>query len=82
MLTNLLNKNCKIHHKTLQKINKQLNVGDNSIINKNINNGTVNNITYNILGLGHENLSEVFSKKEKIAILKYRYCSLLVLSEP
>ena len=81
MLTNLLNKNCKIHHKTLQKINKQLNVGDNSIINKNINNGTVNNITYNILGLGHENLSEVFSKKEKIAILKYRYCSLPHLVE-
>jgi len=81
MLTNLLNKNCKIHPKTLQKINKQLNIGDNSIINENINNGTVNNITYNILGLGHENLSEVFSKKEKMAILKYRFCSLPHLVE-
>jgi hypothetical protein len=82
MLTNLLNKNCKIHPKTLQKINKQLNVGDNSIINENTNNGIINNnITYNILALGHENLSEVFSKKEKIAILKYRFCSLPHLVE-
>jgi hypothetical protein len=69
--------------KTLQKINKQLNIGDNSTINENnnINNGTINNITYNIIGLGHENLTEVFSKKEKMNILKYRYCSLSHLVE-
>jgi hypothetical protein len=81
MLSELLNKNCKVHPKTLQKINKQLNIGDNGTINENINNGTVNNITYNIIGLGHENLTEVFSKKEKMAILKYRYYSLPQLVE-
>ncbi len=82
MLSELLNKNCKVHPKTLQKINKQLNIGDNGTVNENINNGTVNNnITYNIIGLGHENLTEVFSKKEKMAILKYRYYSLPQLVE-
>ena len=81
-LMDLINKNCKVHPKTLQKINKQLN-GDHNTINENINNGTVNNnnITYNIIGLGHENLTDVFSKKEKMAILKYRYCSLPQLVE-
>ena len=81
MLSELLNKNCKVHPKTLQKINKQLNISDNGTVNENINNGTVNNITYNIIGLGHENLTEVFSKKEKMAILKYRYYSLPQLVE-
>jgi hypothetical protein len=75
-LMELLNKNCKVHPKTLQKINKQLNLnGDHNTINETINNGTVNN-TYNIIALGHENLTNVFSRKEKMAILKYRYCSL------
>ena len=80
-LMELINKNCKVHPKTLQKINKQLNISDNGTVNENINNGTVNNITYNIIGLGHENLTEVFSKKEKMAILKYRYYSLPQLVE-
>jgi hypothetical protein len=76
ILTDLLNKNCKVHPKTLQKINRQLNLnGDHNTINETINNGTVNN-TYNIIALGHENLTNVFSRKEKMAILKYRYCSL------
>jgi hypothetical protein len=76
-LMELLNKNCKVHPKTLQKINKQLNLnGDYNTIN----NGTVNN-TYNIIALGHENLTDVFSRKEKMAILKYRYCSLPQLVE-
>jgi hypothetical protein len=79
ILTDLLNKNCKVHPKTLQKINKQLN-GDHNTINETINNGTVNN-TYNIIALGHENLTDVFSRKEKMAILKYRYCSLPHLVE-
>ena len=79
MLMDIMNKNCKVHPKTLQKINKQLN-GDNNIINE--NNGTVtNNITYNIIGLGHENLTEIFSKKEKMNILKYRFNSLPQLVE-
>jgi len=76
-LLELLNKNCKIHPKTLQKINKQLNLNGN---HNTINTGTVNN-TYNIIALGHENLTNVFSRKEKMAILKYRYCSLPQLVE-
>ena len=79
VLMDVMNKNCKIHPKTLQKINKQLN-GDHNTINENINKGTINN-TYNIIALGHENLTDVFSKKEKMAILKYRYCSLPHLVE-
>ena len=79
IISELINKNCKVHHKTLQKINKQLN-GDHNTINENINKGTINN-TYNIIALGHENLTDVFSKKEKMAILKYRYCSLPQLVE-
>ncbi len=81
MISDLLNKNCKVHPKTLQKINKQL-IGDNNTINETINNNTVNNnITYNIIALGHENLTEVFSKKEKMNILKYKYGSLSQLVE-
>ena len=78
MISSLINKNCKVHPKTLQKINKQL-INDN----KNINNGTINNnITYNIIGLGHENLTDVFSKKEKMAILKNRFYCLPGSKEP
>jgi hypothetical protein len=82
LLTDILNKNCKVHPKTLNKINKQLNISDNGIVNENTNNGIINNnITYNIIGLGHENLTEVFTKKEKMAILKNRYYSLHHLVE-
>jgi hypothetical protein len=77
MLMDVLNKNCKVHHKTLQKINKQL-TGDHNTVNEN---NTTNNITYNIIGLGHENLTDVFSKKEKMNILKYRFNSLPQLVE-
>ncbi len=59
------------------KINKQLN-GDNNIINE--NNGTINNNTF-IIALGHENLQETFSKKEKINVLKNRFNSLPFLVE-
>ncbi len=81
LLNDVINKNCKVHPKTLQKINKQLN-GNNNTINENniINKGTINN-TYNIIALGHENLTEVFSKKEKMNILKYKYGSLTQLVE-
>ena len=70
-LLDLLNKKCKVHPKTLQKINKQLNC----------NNMVKNNITYNIVGLGHENLDQVFSRKEKMAILKNRFYCLPELVE-
>ena len=77
LISDLMNKNCKVHPKTLQKINKQLN-GDHNIVNEN---NTTNNITYNIIGFGHENLTDVFSKKEKMNILKYRFNSLPQLVE-
>ncbi len=76
ILNELINKNCKVHPKTLQKINKQLN-GDHNTINE--NNGTINN-TF-IIALGHENLQETFSKKEKINVLKNRFNSLPFLVE-
>ncbi len=57
-------KSLKIHPKTLQKINSQLN---------NTNNGTINNIT--IIPLGKENLSELLTDKEKMSVLsKYGNC--------
>jgi hypothetical protein len=67
--------NSKIHHKTLQKINKQLNTtnNNNNIINN--NNVAINNII-NLVSLGSENLSEVLNKKEKLNILKNMYGSL------
>ena len=68
-LLETINKKCKVHPKTLQKINKQLNC-----------NNMVNN-TYNIIGLGHENLDQVFSRKEKMAILKNRFYCLPELVE-
>ena len=68
-LNELLNKNCKMHPKTFQKINKQLNTN-------NINNGTINNNTINLVAIGSENLSDVLNKKEKINILKDMYGSL------
>ena len=90
-LMELINKNCKVHPKTLlaspcgssyarcaQKINKQLN-GDHNTVNETTNNIINNN--YNIIALGHENLTDVFSRKEKMAILKYRYSSLSHLVE-
>ncbi len=55
----------KIHPKTLQKINKQL-----------INNGTINNNIINIVPLGNENLNQVLTDKEKLAILNKKYNSL------
>jgi transcriptional regulator NrdR family protein len=71
----LLKKECKMHPKTLQKINKQL-MQQN--INGNVNNGTINNITnnFNIIQLGEENLSEILSKKEQIMILNKKHQSL------
>ena len=68
----LMNKVCKIHPKTLTKINKQLN---NTMINNTINN------TYNIVQLGRENLSEIFSNKEKLDVLRKGYTILPYLVE-
>lgn len=56
-LKTLIQKSIKIHPKTLQKINNQL------------NDCTINNNTFNIIQLGKENLDEIMSDKEKLAIL-------------
>jgi uncharacterized C2H2 Zn-finger protein len=77
----ILKKECKMHPKTLQKINKQLQQQNNS---GNINNGTINNnnnVIYNIVQLGDENLSEVLSKKEQIKILNQKHQSLNYMTE-
>ena len=58
----LMNKNCKIHYKTLQKINTQNNIQNQQNIN--------------IIGFNKENLLELFSDKEKLKILKKKYDSL------
>jgi hypothetical protein len=71
--TELINKQCKIHPKTLTKINKQLNTqinNDNKVINNNI-----------IIQLGREKIYEVFSKKEKIDVLNHGYMCLENLIE-
>jgi hypothetical protein len=66
----LLNKNCKMHYKTLQKINN----------NGNMNTGTINN-TINIMALGHENVNDVLTKAEKITILNKKENALPYMIE-
>jgi Tol biopolymer transport system component len=72
ILMDVMNKNCKVHHKTLhsvsketislcEKINKQLN-GDHNTVNEN---NTTNNITYNIIGLGAS-----FNKVKSLMVLQ------------
>ena len=58
----------KIHPKTLQKINNQLN--NSSVVNGNVIN------TINIVPLGNENLSELLSDNEKLSILNKKYNSI------
>jgi len=76
-----MNKNCKVHPKTLHKINNKLNSNQiNNSGNMNMNNGTINNNTY-ILSFGDENLMETFSKKEKLNVLKHKFNCLPYLVE-
>jgi hypothetical protein len=56
-LLTLMNKSCKIHPKTFNKINKQIN----------------NNNYINIIQLGNESISDLFSQNQQIGILKYRH---------
>jgi len=60
----LLNEKCKMHPKTLNKINNNLQN------NNNCHNKTIN---YNIVELGKENLSELFTIEQQKKILKHRY---------
>ena len=57
----IMNKQNKIHPKTLTKINKQLN--NNTIINNNIN----------IIQLGGESLDTLFNKNQQIDVLNKKY---------
>jgi hypothetical protein len=61
----IMNKQYKMHPKTLEKINKQLNI--------NITSNTINNIcsnnTINIIQLGDENLDTVLTQTEQLNIL-------------
>jgi hypothetical protein len=68
-LKSMLQSALKIHPKTLNKINNQLNVS-----------GNMNN-TFNIVQLGRENLSDILSSKEKMNILNRQAMSLNDLVE-
>jgi hypothetical protein len=74
MLKELLEKNCKIHPKKLQKINKQLinntnTTNSNNTINSTntINNGPVINNTY--VKFGNERLSSLLTRKDMLKII-------------
>ena len=78
-MLNMMNKNCKKHPKTLQKINRQLNNEVNN--NQTNNNCIVNNNTINIIPLGKEKLTDILSKKEQTMILSKKQQSLNYLIE-
>ncbi len=68
-INDLLNRECKMHHKTLEKIN-------------NINSNNINsNNTINIIALGKENINEILSKTEKINILNKKSNALPYMIE-
>jgi hypothetical protein len=77
-LRDKMNRNCKMHYKTLQKINNQL----NNNITKNNCVETINNIhnrniiNFNLVGFGNEELSDVLTNKEQLTILKKKFNSL------
>ena len=70
----LLQKSLKIHPKTLQKINNQLNNSGNINSNNNIYNTQ-------IIQLGRENLTEVLTEKQKLKILNRQAMSINDLVE-
>jgi hypothetical protein len=72
LITDLLNKNCKMHYKTLQKINNSA--------GRDLNNGVINN-TINIMALGHENIDDVLTKTDKLTILNKKENALPYMIE-
>lgn len=71
-LTLLINKEAKIHPKTLQKINKQLhNEGNIGAVG---NNNTVNNNTF--VKFGPVKLENLLTEKQILTILNKQWCSL------
>jgi len=69
-LLDIMNKQCKMHHQTFNKIQNQL---TNNYYGSTDN---YNNCTFNIVQLGNENLVETLTKKEQLSILKKKYKSL------
>jgi hypothetical protein len=67
----LMNTNCKMHHKTFNKIK------NNGIINT----GPVTNNNINIVALGKENMENILSKEEKLMILNKRKQALNFIIE-
>ena len=64
-LLDVMNKQCKMHHQTFNKIQNQL-----------INNNEYNNCTFNIVQLGQEDLVNTLSEKEQLKVLNKKYKSL------
>ena len=76
-LRDILQKSLKIHPKQLQKINNTLN--NTNITNNNTLNNITNNITY--VQLGHEDLVNELSNKQKMRILNRNVMGLNDLVE-
>ena len=66
---------CKIHPKTLQKINNNL-INNSNINTGTVNNKTVNNKTVNIVKFGSEELNKILSESEILKMLGRKMCSL------
>ena len=73
-LKSIMNKNCKMHYKTLNKINNQLNKNNCiDVINYHYK------LNINIVELGKENLIDVLTDQEQKEILKRKYKSIETL---
>jgi hypothetical protein len=79
-VTTIMNKNCKVHPKTLQKIQNIL-TNNNSNNNNTINNGTINNININIVPFGKEDTTNILSNKTKREILNRKHQALYACIE-
>jgi uncharacterized Zn-finger protein len=80
MMMELINKNCKVHPKTLEKINKNLGNG-NSVVNGDHNNITTNSMnnsqnTINVIGLGNEDLTNILTEKQQLKVLREKHMCL------
>ncbi len=65
-LLDLMNKNCKVHHKTYKRIKNQTNIQNQT--NGNVI-GTINNY---IVNLGSEKVNELLSAQDKLNILQHK----------
>lgn len=73
-LLELMNKNCKVHHKTFQKMQNQLN--NNGTINNTINN---NQLNINIVPLGLEEVAASLTDAEQQEVISKKASSILHL---